>query len=56
MKTENINFIVLFSDVLRTHLKYTHTTEKEIEIPLGTWLSDAPFRLKKVEEKSTILE
>jgi len=31
------------------------TTEKEIEIPLGTWLSHAPFRLKKVEEKSNIL-
>jgi len=45
-----------FPDALRTHLKYRHATEKEIEIPLGTWLSHAPFRLKKVEEKSNTAE
>ncbi|XP_060855611.1 MATH and LRR domain-containing protein PFE0570w-like [Metopolophium dirhodum] len=39
----------LIIDALRTHLKYKYATEKEIEIPLGTWLSHAPFRLKKVE-------
>lgn len=46
----------LIIDALRTHLKYKHTTEKEIEIPLATWLSHAPFRLKKIEEKSNIVE
>jgi len=45
-----------FPDALRTHLKYKHATEKEIEIPLSTWLSHAPFRLKKVEEKSNTVE
>jgi len=45
--------MLYFPDALRTHLKYKYATEKEIEIPLGTWLSHAPFRIKKVEEKNT---
>jgi len=31
---------------LRKHLKYKFNTEKEIDIPLGTWLAHAPFRVK----------
>lgn len=48
-------FYCYFSDALRTHLKYKHTTEKEIEIPIGTWLSHSPFRLKKIEDKSDVI-
>ncbi|XP_025192682.1 uncharacterized protein LOC112592744 [Melanaphis sacchari] len=49
----------LIIDALRKHLKYKHNTEKEIDIPLGTWLSHAPFRIKNKkqseEEESNII-
>ncbi|XP_060881939.1 uncharacterized protein LOC132953565 [Metopolophium dirhodum] len=35
-----------FLYALRKHLKYKHNTDKEIDIPLGTWLAHTPFRLK----------
>ncbi|KAF0707150.1 DUF4806 domain-containing protein, partial [Aphis craccivora] len=33
------------------HIKYKMNTEKEIDIPLGTWLSHAPFRIKDKTKK-----
>ncbi|XP_050061299.1 uncharacterized protein LOC126551577 [Aphis gossypii] len=42
-------------DALRTHIKYKMNTEKEIDIPLGTWLSHAPFRIKDKNKKQVTL-
>lgn len=39
------------SDSLRTHLKYKSHTEKDIDVPLGTWLTHAPFRVKDKKKK-----
>ncbi|CAI6371474.1 unnamed protein product [Macrosiphum euphorbiae] len=34
-------------DILRTHVKYEMTPEKDIDHEIGPWLANAHFRIKK---------
>jgi len=38
---------MFFSDALGLHIKYKTHTDKEIDEPLGIWLSHAPYRIKE---------
>lgn len=49
LKWNNI-FVVL--DALRLHVKYKTHTDKEIDEPLGIWLSPAPYRLLALSNKN----
>lgn len=41
------------SDALRLHMKYKTHTDKEIDEPLGIWLSHAPYRLQPTTKNNS---
>jgi len=39
-------------DALRLHIKHKTHTDKEIDEPLGIWLSHAPYRLQEANKNN----